>query len=104
MRLSSVLFEQGADGVVRRYAFEADHFGPDLLFVDLAAVTELEDIAFGLRQQFEEARLQAAAEEFTEDLHGARGIVNHLDGFDAREVEEPAAAGVHEHRVALHFE
>ena len=46
----------------------------------------------------------ACAEELCGQLQHARGVGDDLHGLDAGDVvEEPAATGVHELRVALHL-
>src|SRR5262249_58317307 len=53
----------------------------------------------------EEPFLERSAEELFGELDGAAGVTEDLHGFDSGEViEEPAAARLHEHRVALHLE
>ena len=49
--------------------------------------------------------LQGVAEEFLSELNHASVICHHLYRLDARKfIEEPAATGVHQHRVTLQFQ
>ena len=51
-----------------------------------------------------ELGLDGIAEDLLVELHHPAGVLNHLHGFDTRKfVEKPAAAGIHQHGVALHF-
>src|SRR3569832_585101 len=53
----------------------------------------------------EEVLLEAVAKKILRQLQRPSGIHDDLNSLDAGEfVEEPAAACVHEHGVALHFE
>ncbi len=100
-----IVLEQRTDGVVRRNAPQPDHFRLHQFLVNAAAIAKFGDVALGLLQQFQEFRLQSPSEQLAEQLQGAAGILDDLDGLDAGQlVEEPAAAGVHQHGVALHFE
>ena len=49
--------------------------------------------------------LKINASGFVSQLDGARRVGHHLRRFDAADfIEEPAATGIHQHGMALHFE
>src|SRR5712664_3148740 len=75
------------------------------LLVNLLSVTVLGKIALGGRETFLKFRLQTIAEEVLGQTYGASGVLNHLNRFQAGElVEEPPAARVHKHGIALDLE
>src|SRR5207247_7587656 len=93
------------DSVVRSKSRPVDHGGPDELLVDSPPVAMLRQVAFRQRELLHELCLQRISEELLRELHGARGELDDLHGFDARKlIEKPAAARVHEHGMALELE
>ena len=61
-------------------------------------------IAFRLGQDIQESRFKVLAEN-ARQLNGAGGVLNDLDRFKPGDfVEKPAATGVHQQSVALHFQ
>src|SRR5215469_16000962 len=65
----------------------------------------LPEITLGRCQMLDEFWLDRLSGTFFSKAERTSGVMNDLDGLDAREfVKEPAAAGVHEHGVALHLE
>ena len=69
---------------------------PAAATLDLASAKTCDECRLKIRGLF--------AEELLCQLQRARGVGDYLHGLDARDiVEEPAAAGVHELRVALHL-
>src|SRR6185437_3167537 len=74
-------------------------------FVDLFAVAMFGKIAFRLAQFLAKLRLEIVAlHHLASQLDGPTGVLDYLHCLDARElVEKPAAARIHQHRVALHF-
>src|SRR5690606_14857899 len=96
------LVEEGGDGVVGAEAGEVDDGGEDLVRVEAAGVAGVRGVADGLLEALEEGLLEVFADGVGDELDGAGGVEDDLDGLDAGEVvEEPAAARVHEHGVAL---
>ena len=62
-------------------------------------------LLLALRSLSQNGAARSSAGGLAGEMNGAAGVVKHLHGFEAGEfVEEPAAACVHQHRVALHFE
>src|SRR5205085_6760736 len=73
--------------------------------VNLPRIAVLRQVAPGRGDTAQELQFHAAAGNFFGELDGARGVVQDLHGLDAGDVvEEPAAARVHEHGVALHLQ
>jgi len=76
-----------------------------MALVDLAARTKFDEIALRSGEPLEELGLEVDVEAAFRELQHAPGVAEDLRGLDARElVEEPSAARVHEHRVALKLE
>ena len=76
----------------------------DEFFVGRGAVTKIRDIARRGLQHFFEMSFKILAEKFFRKLQDPAGVLEDLHPFDAGDlIEEPAATGVHEHRVALKF-
>ena len=76
----------------------------DELLVDAGAIPMLRNVAFRLAEPFDKSAFTLEAEKLLRQLGGAAGILDHLHGFNARQlVEEPAATGIHQHGVALKF-
>ena len=74
----------------------------DELLVNASAILMLRNVAFRLAELFDKEALTLDAEDLLGQLRGTAGILDHLHGFNPRElVEEPAATGVHQHGVAL---
>ena len=92
---------------MRRHLFEMQLHGVDALFVDGRAVACLGIVGVGLgeaRQKRGLKRRALLAEDLLRKLQNARGVGDHLHGFNAGNiVEEPTATGIHELRVALHL-
>ena len=73
--------------------------------VDDGAIAEFGDVAGGFFQVVLELRLELQIQLLLRYLHGAAGVSHDLRGFNPRDlVKEPAAAGKHQHGVALEFE
>ena len=65
----------------------------------------LRQVAFRLSECLKELRLDLPAEELFCQMHHASRVLDHLHGLNPGQfVEEPAAAGVHQHGVPLHFQ
>jgi hypothetical protein len=100
-----VALEERADRVVCRHLVEVDHCRPDRLLVDPGTIALAGDVALGLGHHSEEARLRVVAQNLPGQLDDPAGVLDDLDRLDAGDVvEEPAAARVHEHGVALKLE
>src|SRR5207247_10244794 len=79
--------------------------GPARSLVDLRAVSWIGPIALCLRQPAHELVFEFLAEDVLRQLNDTSRELKNLYGLDAGQViEKPAAARVHEHGVALHFE
>ncbi len=101
-----VAAEDGGDGVVRADLLEADAHAGDVTGVDVGAVVEVGDVGLGFGEDAEELRFERfagmAEELWLGELQHAARVGDDLHGFDAGDfVEEPAAGGVHQLRVAL---
>ena len=75
------------------------------LVEDARAVAMIGQVALRQRQQLLELSFAMIGKEHLRQLQRAAGVHDDLHRLDAGElVEEPAAAGVHQHGVALHFQ
>ena len=103
-----VVAEDGADGVVGADVLEVDAAVEDVAAVNFGAVADRGDVAFCVGEDGEELGFERGAglaEKLGGKLKDAAGVGDDLHGFDAGDlVEEPAAGGVHQLGVALHFE
>ena len=85
-------------GIIHHRRFDAPE-------IDGAAVALFGDIAHGSLQDAQKGLLQVLAAEFLAQLQGPGGVLDHLLGFQTRDVgEKPAATGIHQQGVALHFQ
>ena len=98
--------EERGDRVVRGHAAKIEARRLHFALVDLPRVAVLRQVALRARRcgrRNSSSRLRP--ETFSASWIDARGVVQHLHGLDAGDVvEEPAAARVHEHGVALHLQ
>ena len=93
-----------ADRRVRQDPVEVDHRGADQIAPDPPAVLELRQVARRQLERLDELLLAVAAEG-PRKVDRPRRVVEALGRLQPADlVEEPAATGVHEHRVALHLE
>ncbi len=87
-----------------QHAVEVDHRGTDQLLPDPPAVLELRQVARRQSERLDELLLAVAAEA-PRQVDGPRGVVQALRRLQPADlVEEPAAARVHQHPVALHLQ
>ena len=103
--LVGIAGEDGTDGVMGGDLLEADLHAADVAVVDGGAVLLFGDVTFCCGELVDEFLFEGGgtlAEELGGELQDAAGVGDDLHGLDAGDVvEEPAAAGVHEHGVAL---
>ena len=101
----AVLVEQSSDRVVRRHSFQRDHRGLHQRLVRARTVAQLRYVGRRLRQRLDELGLEVLAGHLAGELQRPGRILEDLDRLQARDLrEEPAAAGVHEQRLALHLQ
>src|SRR5262249_55911490 len=99
-----VAVECGADGKVRSDFTEIDHRRFDPHLVDHGAVTKFRQVAPGFSEAQKEFRLQVEPSSLSCQLQHTPSVLHDLDSlYTAKFVKEPAAAGVHQHGVPLHF-
>ena len=100
-----ITVEQGTDRVMGAHPQQIQHGGSDGTLVNLAAVPVLSQVAPSRFQAEQEFLLAAFAEQLLAQLDGAAGVLQDVHRLRPGEfIEEPAAAGIHQHEIALHFE
>src|SRR5216683_3738295 len=73
--------------------------------INISAIAHLGNIAFRRAEKVEERPGRNVKVEFVHEVEHPRRILHYLDGFEPGDFrEEPSAAGIHEHRGALHLE
>ena len=105
MRARGKGLEERRDGVVRGDAGELDRRGANVPLVDLAGASLPGEVALRGGEPLEKRRFEVDAEAASGELQNASCIAEDLLRLDAADVvKEPAAARVHQHRVALELE
>ena len=90
---------------MRADILERELRGSHVRLVDIAPVALVRDVASRVRELFQERLFEVEVEGLLGELENTRGVLQDLGRLDARDiVEEPPAARVHEHRVALQLE
>src|SRR6267143_4701902 len=104
-RALAVRFEQRTDRIMTGNLSSTNKRRLNPLLVNLLSVAVLGKIALSGHETFLKFRLQTIADEVQGQTNGTSGVLTHLNRFQAGEfVEEPSAAGVHEHGIALDLE
>ena len=79
--------------------------GFDESFIDPGAIFVIGDIDGGAFKFFDKMLFEVNADDIFGQLNTMGRLEHDLDRLDPRNlVKEPSAAGVHEHRVTLHFQ
>ena len=105
VRLVWIGFKQRTDRVMRGKLRQVDPSQANRALVDGAPVALLGQIAMRGSQQFDELVFHFLPRQPLIKLHYAPRVLDDLLRLNARQiVEEPAATGVHQQGVALHFQ
>ena len=104
--LVSIRLKERTDCVVPHHFVGSHNRRRHPLLVDFLAISVLTQITLCFAELFTELRFQLHVPGcFARKLDRSSCVVHHLNRLESGKlVEEPTAAGVHQHCVALHFE